>query len=163
MVRNLRRQPEIEPRPVPGQMLPRRQAASRRNPFQAPVRALRVRIETGKVICIVTNDLAAPAEEIARLYRRRWAVELFFRWVKQTLKIAHFFGTSENAVRIQMACALIAFLLLRLAQTVRTCIISPLQFARLVRDNLLHQRRIDQLDKPPRTKPILGQATLFQT
>ena len=64
----------------------------------------------------VTNDLDAPAHEIADLYKRRWAIELFFRWIKQTLKIQHFLGTCENAVRIQIAVALIAFLLLRLAQ-----------------------------------------------
>jgi IS4 transposase len=58
----------------------------------------------------------APAAAIAELYKRRWAIELFFRWVKQTLKIRRFLGTSENAVRIQIAVALIPFLLLRLAQ-----------------------------------------------
>ncbi len=51
---------------------------------------------------IFTNDLTASAQEIADLYKRRWAIELFFRWVKQTLKITHFLGTSENAVRIQI-------------------------------------------------------------
>ena len=71
-------------------------------------------IQTGKVLRIFTNDLTASAQEIADLYKRRWAIELFFRWIKQTLKISHFLGTSENAVRIQIAVALIAFLLLRL-------------------------------------------------
>ena len=65
---------------------------------------------------ILSNDLDAATQEIADLYKRRWAIELFFRWVKQTLKIRRFLGTSENAVRIQIAVALIAFLLLRLAQ-----------------------------------------------
>ena len=60
---------------------------------------------------------------------RRWAIELFFRWVKQTLKITRFVGASENAVRIQIAVALIAFLLLRLAQAAQTAIQSPLAFA----------------------------------
>ena len=81
-----------------------------------PVREIRVVIETGKILRIVTNDLDAPAHEIADLYKRRWQIELFFRWVKQTLRIRRFIGTSENAVRIQIAVALIAFLLLRLAQ-----------------------------------------------
>ena len=97
-------------------LLPARQASSRRNPMQDPVREVRVRTETGKILRILTNDLDASAEEIADLYKRRWAIELFFRWVKQTLKITRFLGTSENAVRIQIAVALIAFLLLRLAQ-----------------------------------------------
>ena len=67
-------------------------------------------IETGKVLRILTNDLLAPAQEIADLYKRRWAIELFFRWVKQTLKITRVLGTSKNAVRIQIAVAMIAFL-----------------------------------------------------
>ena len=65
---------------------------------------------------MATNDLDASAQEIADLYKRRWAIELFFRWVKQTLKIRHFLGTSENAVRIQVAVALIAYLILKLAR-----------------------------------------------
>src|SRR6185295_3812204 len=95
--------------------LPQRLAASRQNPMSKRVREITVVIETGKVLRIVSNDLGASAQEIADLYKRRWAIELFFRWVKQTLKIDHFFGTSENAVRIQIAVALIAFVLLRLA------------------------------------------------
>src|SRR5712671_6910527 len=95
--------------------LPNRLAASRKNPMSGLVREVQVMIETGKVLRIFTNDLEASAQEIADLYKRRWAIELFFRWVKQTLKIIHFLGTSENAVRIQIAVALIAFLLLRLA------------------------------------------------
>src|ERR1019366_1926336 len=86
--------------------------------------------------------------QIADLYKRRWAIELFFRWVKQTLRITHFLGRSENAVRIQIACALIAYLLIRLAnQTVRI-VDSPLTFARLVRTNLMHRSRLDQLVGP---------------
>ena len=128
--------------------LPMRLARSRTNPMRDPVREVRVELDTGKVLRLVTNDLDAPAEEIADLYRRRWAIELFFRWVKQTLKIKHFLGTSENAVRIQIAVALIAFLLLRLAQPAST-IRSPLAFARLVRANIMHRRWIHDLLKPP--------------
>ncbi len=71
-----------------------------------------------------------------------------FRWVKQTLKIKHFLGTSENAVRIQIAVALIAFLLLSLAQTAQEVVQSPLAFARLVKANLMHRKRIDRLLEP---------------
>ncbi len=130
--------------------LPERQASRRKNPFQARVREVRVRIETGKVLRILCNDLKATAQEIADLYKRRWQIELFFRWVKQTLKIRHFVGTSENAVRIQIAVALITFLLLRLAQATQSAIESPLTFARLVRANLMHRRPIDQLLPSPK-------------
>lgn len=133
-------------------LLPRRQANSRKNPFQDPVREVRVRISTGKVLRILCNDLDLPAEEIAALYKRRWEIELFFRWIKQTLKIRHFIGRNENAVRIQVAVAMIAFMLLRLARKAQTAISSPLVFARLVRLNLMHRRPLDNLDKP-KTRP----------
>jgi IS4 transposase len=68
-------------------LLPARQARSRRNPVQDAVREVRVMTDTGKVLRILSNDLDASPQEIADLYRRRWAIELFFRWVKQILKI----------------------------------------------------------------------------
>ena len=152
----------IEERAVPAQSsilsdrighLPQRLAASRNNPMSERVREVQVEIETGKVLRIFTNDLTASAEEIAALYKRRWAIELFFRWVKQILKINHFLGTSENAVRIQITIALIAFLLLRLAHDANKILKSPLVFARLIRANLMHRRSIALLlDTPLRPK-----------
>src|ERR1700719_3641731 len=121
--------------------LPARQAKSRRNPMQDAVREGRGPTNTGKLLRILSNDLDASAQEIADLYRRRWAIELFFRWVKQILKITRFVGTSENAIRIQMAVALIAFLLLRLAQAAQKRIHTPLVFPLLARANLMHRRR----------------------
>jgi len=144
----------VEDRPVPPGSsilsdrtgyLPKRLAASRHNPMSKLVREIRIMIETGKVLRIFTNDLKASAQEIADLYKRRWAIELFFRWVKQTLKISHFLGTSENAVRIQITVALIAFLLLRLAHDANRIVTSPLAFARLIRTNLMHRRAIAEL------------------
>ena len=128
--------------------LPERLASNRKNPLQEPVREIRVMIDTGKILRVVTNDLDAPAEEIADLYKQRWQIELFFRWIKQTLRIKRFIGVSENAVRIQIAVALIAFVLLRMAQATQTAVRSPLDFARLVRTNLMHRRRIDRLLEP---------------
>lgn len=128
--------------------LPARQANSRRNPMDHAVREVTVRTETGKVLRIVSNDLDASAEEIAALYKRRWAIELLFRWLKQMLRITKFFGRSENAIRIQIAVALIAFLLLRLAQQTQQLIQSPLTFARLIRINLMQRRRLDRLLDP---------------
>ena len=140
--------------------LPERLTKSRKNPFQDPVREVRVKTESGKVLRLLCNDLDADADEIAALYKRRWAIELFFRWVKQTLRITRFLGTSENAVRIQIAVALITFLLLRLAQAVQSAVTSPLAFARLVRANLMHRRRIDRLLEPIHTSPNTSQLAL---
>lgn len=127
-----------------------RLAGSRRNPLDRPLREVHVRSDTGKILRLVSNDLQAPAHEIAELYKTRWQIELFFRWVKQTLKIRRFLGTSENAVRAQIAVALIAYLLLRMAHAAQRSVAGILTFARLVRANLMHFRRIDQLADPPK-------------
>jgi hypothetical protein len=161
----------VEHRPVPPGSsilndrighLPKRLAASRKNPMSDRVREIQVVIETGKVLRIFTNDLTASAQEIADLYKRRWAIELFFRWVKQTLKISHFLGTSENAVRIQIAVALIAFLLLRLAHDANQIVDSPLAFARLIRANLMHRRPIAELLQPSSSQKPEPQQTIFE-
>jgi IS4 transposase len=141
--------------------LPARQAKNRHNPFQNPVREVQVKTDTGKVLRVLCNDLDASAEEIANLYKRRWAIELFFRWIKQTLKMTRFLGTSENAIHIEIAVALIAFLILRLAQATQSAIAGPLAFARLIRANLMHRRPLTALlegEKPP--PGILGQLAL---
>jgi hypothetical protein len=126
---------------------------TRKHPFKGrDLREVHVVIETGKTLRLVTNDLTSPAEVIADLYQTRWEIELFFRWIKQTLRIKKFLGTSENAVRIQIAVALIAYLLLRIAHDAQTKIKSPLAFARLVRANLMHFKSIHDLGhEPPRT------------
>jgi IS4 transposase len=146
--------------------LPQRQASNRHNPMDHAVREIRVMLETGKEIRVVTNDLDAPAGEIADLYKRRWTIELFFRWVKQTLRIGHFFGTSENAVRIQITVALITYLLIKLAHAGQTAIVELTRFARLISANLMHRRPLDRLREPtPDTEitPVRndGQMTLL--
>lgn len=65
---------------------------------------------------LVTNDHQRSAVEIAELYKERWQIELFFKWIKQNLKIKSFFGRNENAVKMQIYVAIIAFCLLRLFQ-----------------------------------------------
>lgn len=67
-----------------------------------------------KIIDILTNRFDLPAYMIAQLYKNRWQIELFFKWIKQHLKIKKFFGQNKNAVLIQIYTALILFLLLRL-------------------------------------------------
>lgn len=132
--------------------LPARQARSRRNPLPQAVREVVVVTETGERLRILSNDLDAPAQEIAALYKRRWQIELFFRLMKQTLKITHLIGRSENAVRIQIAAALIAFLLLHLLRKMTKVQHGFLELARLVRTNLMHRKdltRLRQVQPPP--------------
>jgi hypothetical protein len=129
---------------------------TRQHPLTCDLREVHVVIDTGKTLRIVSNDLTSPAEEIAGLYKTRWQIELFFRWVKQTLKIRKFLGTSENAVRVQLAVALIAFVLLRIAHAAQTAVASPLAFARLARSNLMHFKTIQHLAKPEPPPPRGG-------
>ena len=144
--------------------LPPRLSRSGPNPYTDPVRQITVLIATGKVIRLVTNDLDAPAQEIADLYKQRWQIELFFKWLKQNLRIARFLGTSENAIRIQIFVALIAHLMLTMAHAAQTCVLAPTAFARLVRLNIMHKRPINALRAPPPDKkpqPDQRQLTLL--
>ena len=67
--------------------------------------------ETGKRLVFLTNNFAFPATTIAALYKKRWQVELFFKWIKQHLRIKHFYGTSENAVKTQIWTAVCVYAL----------------------------------------------------
>lgn len=72
--------------------------------------------EDGTRYIFLTNNLTIPAETIAELYRNRWSVELFLKWIKQHLRIKKFWGTSENVVRIQIYCAIITYCLVAIVQ-----------------------------------------------
>jgi hypothetical protein len=134
--------------------LPSRQAKSRKNPMQVAVREIVVMTETGKRLRILSNDLDAPAQEIANLYKRRWLIELFFRTMKQMLRITRFLGRSENAVRIQIAVALIAFLILHLLHKMTQAKHGFLEFVRLVRANIMHRKDVTRLRENLPLPPI---------
>jgi len=80
--------------------------------YPAPIRRVTFRDpKTGKRLCFLTNLMDVPALDVCNLYRMRWQVELFFKWVKGNLRIGHFLGTSANAVHIQIWTALAAYAL----------------------------------------------------
>jgi hypothetical protein len=83
------------------------------------IRLVTVYREDKKPMQIITNDFNRSAIEIAELYKQRWQVELFFKWIKQKLKLKSYLGQSENAVKIQIYTALISYLLMKLLQ--QTC------------------------------------------
>ena len=72
--------------------------------------------ESGQLLVFLTNNFDIPALSVAQLYRSRWQVELFFKWIKQHLRIKAFYGTSENAVRTQVWTAVTAYLLVALVR-----------------------------------------------
>ena len=92
----------------------------RKNHYQQALRRVTVaRPDHDRPLVLATNDLASPAVVIAQRYRERWGIELFFKWIKQHLRIKSFLGRSENAVRMQILTALIAYLLLTLYRQAR--------------------------------------------
>lgn len=86
--------------------------AGRKNHYVKPLRRVSLAREGKPPLTFATNDLEAPAAEIASLYKARWGVELFFKWIKQNLNIKQFCSRNENAVRIQVLTAVITYLLL---------------------------------------------------
>ncbi len=72
-----------------------------------------------RTLVLVTNDFKRSDSEIAELYKQRWQIELFFKWVKQNLKIKKFLGRSENAIKTQICIAMIAFVLIRLMEKLK--------------------------------------------
>ncbi len=72
--------------------------------------------ESGKTLVFLTNHMALPALTIAALYKSRWQVELFFKWIKQHLRIKHFMGNSENAVKTQVWCAVATYVLIAIVR-----------------------------------------------
>jgi len=84
-----------------------------REAFPWPLRRIRfVDPDTGKKLIFLTNHLEVPATTVAALYKNRWQIELFFRWIKQHLRIKHFFGTSPNAVKTQVWVAVSIYVLI---------------------------------------------------
>lgn len=85
----------------------------RKNHYQNSLRCITVaRPDHDRPLVLATNDLVSPASAIALRYKDRWGIELFFKWIKQHLKIKSFLGRNENSVRIQITTALITYLLL---------------------------------------------------
>ncbi|NYT60685.1 IS4 family transposase [Alcaligenaceae bacterium] len=84
--------------------------------YPAPLRRVVVKDESGKRITFLTNNFALEPTLIADLYRQRWQVELFFKWIKQHLRIKTFLGTSENAVKTQIWIAVCTYVLIAIAK-----------------------------------------------
>ena len=88
-----------------------------RQGFASPLRRIRFKDPTsGKTLIFLTNNFALPALTITQLYRQRWQIELFFKWIKQHLRIKTFFGTSENAVKTQIWIAISTYVLVAIVK-----------------------------------------------
>jgi putative transposase len=125
-----------------------------------PLRRIRVRRDNGGKITLITNDHTRSAVEIAALYKSRWQIELLFRWIKQHLRLRKFLGNNENAIRLQILAAMIAYLLLRIAARLHRITLPALRFAELLGQRLFLRRPLADIDKPPSCNPSRPQSRL---
>jgi len=115
-----------------------------------PVRRVGFRdAETGKHYVFITNHFDWSAKTIASIYKQRWQVELFFKWIKQNLKIKAFIGNSDNAVMTQVFVALCVYLILAYLKYQARIGHSLQQMSRLIHLNLFARRDLIELFKPP--------------
>jgi len=99
----------------------------------------------GKVLIFLTNNFDLPALVIAQLYKCRWQVELFFKWIKQNLRIKHFFGTTENAVKTQIWIAICVYVLVALVRKELGLELSLSQILQILSVNVFEQMPLAQL------------------
>lgn len=114
--------------------------------FEEPLRRIRFKdAETGKTLIFLTNNFALPALTITDLYRCRWQVELFFKWIKQHLRIKAFFGTSENAVKTQIWIAVSVYVLVAIVKKRLNLSASLYEILQILSLTLFERTPIDQL------------------
>jgi len=101
--------------------------------------------EDGKVLVFLTNNFDLPALVIAQLYKLRWRVELFFKWIKQNLRIKHFFGTSDNAVKTQVWIAVCVYVLVAILRKEMSWDLSLSQLLQIFSVNVFEQVPLGEL------------------
>ncbi len=95
--------------------------------------------EDGKVLVILTNNFDLPALAVAQLYKLRWRVELFFKWIKQNLRIKHFYGTSDTAVKTQVWIAVCVYVLVAIIRKELALKLSLSQMLQILSVNVFEQ------------------------
>jgi len=119
---------------------------SSRKTYPQPLRRIRVYDPENKVsLVLLTNQFAVPALVIAQLYRQRWQVELFFKWIKQHLRLRSFYGRSENAVRCQVWSAFCAYLLVAIVKKQLRIRKSLNEILQIVSVNIFEQTSLAEL------------------
>ena len=110
--------------------------------------------ETGKTLIFLTNLFGPPPTTICELYKARWQVELFFKWIKQHLRIKKFYGTSENAVKVQIWTAVSVYVLIAIIK--KRLDLQPSLYT------LLQVFSVTLFEKIPLNKDFLGANLLFE-
>jgi len=118
-------------------------------------------METDKELCFLTNDFELDSKTITEIYKARWEIELFFKMIKQNLKIKRFISTSKNAVLTQIWIAMIAYLMVSYLKFSHKIKFSIQQIFRLLEVNLMERKFVLELFKPKLTSMIIKQFCLF--
>jgi hypothetical protein len=123
--------------------------------------------QTGKRLVFLTNNFVLPPETIAALYKQRWQVELFFKWIKQNLRIRHFFGTSENAVKTQIWTAVCVYVLAAIIKKERALDVSLYTFLQILSVHSFEKIELScafqNIGYSNRIQPLTIQLNLFDT
>ena len=113
--------------------------------YPAPLRRVRIKDDEDKTLVFLTNNSDLPARTIAELYRCRWQVELFFKWIKQHLRIKSFFGTSENAVKSQIWIAVSVYVLVAILKKRLKLSASLYEILQILSLTMFERTPLDQL------------------
>ena len=113
--------------------------------YPSPLRRIRVKDADGKTLVFLTNNTDLPARTIAELYRCRWQIELFFKWIKQHLRIKSFFGTSENAVKSQIWIAVSVYVLVAILKKRLNLPASLYEILQILSLTMFERTPLDQL------------------
>ena len=119
--------------------------------------------ETGKTLEFLTNNMTLPALTICALYKQRWQVELFFKWIKQHLRIKAFFGTTENAVKTHIWTAIVTYVLIAIVKKRLNLDRSLYEILRVLDLNILETTSISTLLGKLQDGPVSGQDPIQQT
>lgn len=117
--------------------------------------------DNNRIYEFLTNDFESSAQEIADIYKERWQVELFFKWIKQHLKVKTFWGTSRNAVLSQIWVALIGSILLWICRTLEGIKTSTFELLTMMRSTLLTKGSITEISNRDYSPPPLDTAQPF--
>jgi hypothetical protein len=113
--------------------------------YPEPLRRIRFKTDEGKTLVFLTNNFVLPALTITELYRCRWQVELFFKWIKQHLRIKSFFGTSENAVKTQVWIAISVYVLVAIVRKRLALDLSLHEILQILSLTMFETTTLDQL------------------
>ena len=113
--------------------------------------------EQNRILIFITNNFTLPATEIAMLYKYRWKVELFFKWIKQNLKIKSFWGTTINAVKIQVYTAIITYTLVAIIKSRLKLKQTTYEILQILSVSLLDKTALTQLFKNPLSQDVKEQ------